>query len=66
MQIQLKQKMSDVRVLKWRVLCNFLLQSEFPDLIDLENADSIPWAERRPLRIAAENDKFDADHYMLV
>ncbi|XP_051836821.1 protein SHQ1 homolog [Antechinus flavipes] len=40
------------------------LQEELSDVIDLKNPDSTSPAERRQNRIAAEESKFDPDHYL--
>ena len=33
-------------------------------VIDLPNADTTPVADRRNLRLAAEQDKFDEEYYL--
>ena len=41
-----------------------LLQSELTDVIDLKDADNVSESQRRVLRLADEDDKFDDDHYL--
>ncbi|XP_027719664.1 protein SHQ1 homolog [Vombatus ursinus] len=40
------------------------LQDELSDVIDVKEPDSTPPAERRQKRLAAEESKFDPDHYL--
>ncbi|XP_078728571.1 protein SHQ1 homolog isoform X2 [Lampetra fluviatilis] len=40
------------------------LQEELSDVIDLQNPESSTAAQRRTLRLQAEDSKFDADHYL--
>ncbi|KAM9592410.1 protein SHQ1 homolog isoform 1-T1 [Trichechus inunguis] len=40
------------------------LQDELSEVIDIKDPDSIPAAERRQKRLAAELAKFDPDHYL--
>ncbi|XP_053234152.1 protein SHQ1 homolog [Podarcis raffonei] len=40
------------------------LQDELNDVIDIKNPDVTPAAERREKRLAAEDAKFDPDHYL--
>uniref|UniRef100_H3B2P9 Protein SHQ1 homolog n=2 Tax=Latimeria chalumnae TaxID=7897 RepID=H3B2P9_LATCH len=40
------------------------LQDELSDVIDIKNPDSTPAAERRQARLAAEDAKFDPNHYL--
>ncbi|GCC20463.1 hypothetical protein chiPu_0019023 [Chiloscyllium punctatum] len=40
------------------------LQDELTDVIDLEEPDSTTMVERRQKRLAAEEAKFDSDHYL--
>ncbi|KAJ7317019.1 hypothetical protein JRQ81_003181 [Phrynocephalus forsythii] len=40
------------------------LQDELNDVIDIKDPDTIPAAERRKRRLAAEATKFDPDHYL--
>ncbi|XP_074055151.1 LOW QUALITY PROTEIN: protein SHQ1 homolog [Macrotis lagotis] len=40
------------------------LQDELSDVIDLKDPDATPPAERRQKRLAAEESKFDPDHYL--
>ncbi|XP_042195491.1 protein SHQ1 homolog isoform X2 [Callorhinchus milii] len=48
--------------LRWGVFKR--LQNELSDVIDLKEPDSTTWEERRQLRLAAEEAKFDSDHYL--
>ena len=34
--------------------------------MDIPDPDRVPMSKRRQLRVQAENDKFDGDHYMWV
>ncbi|XP_007945522.1 protein SHQ1 homolog [Orycteropus afer afer] len=40
------------------------LQDELSEVIDIKDPDSVPAAERRQKRLAAELAKFDPDHYL--
>ncbi|KAJ6668252.1 hypothetical protein lerEdw1_015629 [Lerista edwardsae] len=40
------------------------LQDELNEVIDLQNPDVTPATERRAKRLAAEDTKFDSDHYL--
>lgn len=45
-------------------LMQLFVQEELPDIVCLKNSDDTSYEDRKLLREASENEKFDSDYYL--